>query len=93
PALETPDSPRDTYLAISITKGEGVVVTLESQKAKHLQVLYQSKLLKEPLRVPELLLETIGQGNRYHTEKIKPVMGIARYGRIDVHLDIEESLT
>ncbi|XP_030892988.1 casein kinase I [Leptonychotes weddellii] len=36
----------DIYLAINITNGEEVAVKLESQKARHPQLLYESKLYK-----------------------------------------------
>uniref|UniRef100_A0A8B9W695 non-specific serine/threonine protein kinase n=1 Tax=Bos mutus grunniens TaxID=30521 RepID=A0A8B9W695_BOSMU len=36
----------DMYLAINITNGEEVAVKLESQKARHPQLLYESKLCK-----------------------------------------------
>ncbi|XP_004414714.1 PREDICTED: casein kinase I isoform alpha-like [Odobenus rosmarus divergens] len=36
----------DIYLAINITNGEEVAVKLESQKARHPQLLYESKLCK-----------------------------------------------
>lgn len=35
---------RDNYLVINITNGEEVAVKLESQKARHPQLLYESKL-------------------------------------------------
>ncbi|CAM9172758.1 unnamed protein product [Lampetra planeri] len=36
----------DIYLAMNITTGEEVAVKLESQKARHPQLLYESKLYK-----------------------------------------------
>uniref|UniRef100_A0A8C4WZA4 non-specific serine/threonine protein kinase n=1 Tax=Eptatretus burgeri TaxID=7764 RepID=A0A8C4WZA4_EPTBU len=36
----------DIYLAINVTNGEEVAVKLESQKARHPQLLYESKLYK-----------------------------------------------
>ncbi|XP_054432952.1 casein kinase I-like [Pteronotus mesoamericanus] len=36
----------DVYLAINFTNGEGVAVKVESQKAAHAQLLYESKLYK-----------------------------------------------
>ncbi|CAI9155501.1 unnamed protein product [Rangifer tarandus platyrhynchus] len=47
----------DIYLAINITNGEEVAVKLESQKARHPQLLYESKLFirffKGPSTPPE----------------------------------------
>uniref|UniRef100_A0A673TZF7 Protein kinase domain-containing protein n=1 Tax=Suricata suricatta TaxID=37032 RepID=A0A673TZF7_SURSU len=36
----------DIYMAINITKGKEVAVKPESQKARHPQLLYESKLYK-----------------------------------------------
>uniref|UniRef100_A0A8I3X845 Casein kinase 1 alpha 1 n=1 Tax=Callithrix jacchus TaxID=9483 RepID=A0A8I3X845_CALJA len=50
----------DIYLAINITNGEEVAVKLESQKARHPQLLYESKLykiLQGGVGIPHIRLE------------------------------------
>ncbi|CAJ0923140.1 unnamed protein product [Ranitomeya imitator] len=57
----------DIYLAINITNGEEVAVKLESQKARHPQLLYESKLykiLQGGVGIPHIRVSLLVGGHR-----------------------------
>ena len=56
----------DIYLGINITNGEEVAVKLESSKARHPQLLYESKLYKI-LQASSLLILMLDTNESYTT--------------------------
>ncbi|KAI8423293.1 hypothetical protein MSG28_014315 [Choristoneura fumiferana] len=90
----------DIYLAINISNGEEVAVKVESIKARHPQLLYESRMvrLRERSQHPRdgpsgpSLEDLFNFCSRQFTIKtVLMLAGTARYASINAHLGIEQS--